>query len=363
MSGISWHRTSVGEEELSRIREAMLNECVSMGRVTEELERQLALALEVPYCVVVPSGSVALFMALKAVGVGPGDEVIVPDRGWVAAAHAVMLAGAKVVLADVRREVPIIDVADVRRRITSRTRAVIPLHLNGRSADMRGLLRLAKEYGFAVVEDACQALFSKNEDGFIGTQGILGCYSLGMAKMVATGQGGFIVTRDEPLFRKLRALRSHGVKDNFTDAWYQWGLNFKFTDIQAAMGLAQLQRAPGRICHLKAVDAMYKKALSGMKGIDLIPVKVEDGEIPLYIEVLVDRRDQLVNFLAGRDIQTRLATPALHPTPYFENKGDFPNSIFFGEKGLYLPGGPEQPLENVEIVIQSLKAFEVLRKA
>jgi dTDP-4-amino-4,6-dideoxygalactose transaminase len=185
----------------------------------------------------------------------------------------------------------------------------------------------------------------------------MGCFSLGMAKLVATGQGGFVVTRDEKLFRQLRLIRNHGVRDNFTDAWYQWGFNFKFTDIQAAMGIAQLARAAGRIKHLNAIYAAYERGLSGLKGITMIPVKVSIGEVPLYVEVLVERRDELIKFLNDRSIQARPATPDLDPTPYFENQGAFPNSLVFCTKGIYLPGGPEQPLEDVATVIRALKEF------
>lgn len=357
MDKIIWFKTSVGEEEVTLIREAILNERVSMGQVTQDLEVCISQALAVPYCVITPSGSVALFISLKALGIGVGDEVVLPNRGWVAAAHAVLLTGARVVLADVRSDIPIIDIEDVKRKITPKTKAVIPLHLNGRSADMRALLNLAQERGIAVVEDACQAFLSKNKDGFIGTQGEIGCFSLGMAKLVATGQGGFVVTRNKGLFRQLQLIRNHGVKDNFTDAWYQWGFNFKFTDIQAAMGIAQLAKAPGRIRHLNAIYTAYDRALMGMKGIRMIPVNVAGGEVPLYVEVLVDRRDELIRYLNDRGIQARPATPDLDPTPYLANQGGFPNSRRFSAKGMYLPGGPEQPLENIDYVIKVLKDF------
>ncbi len=357
MEQIKWHRTYVGEEEAARIREALLNGCVSMGRVTEEFEGCLANSFKVPYCVVTPSGSVAIFMALKALEIGAGDEVIVPNRGWVAAAHAIHLAGAIVVLADVRRDIPIIDVDDIRRVITPKTKAIIPLQLNGRSADMPELLKLAKSHHVAVVEDACQAMLSRNEGGMIGTQGKMGCFSLGMAKLVATGQGGFVVTRDEGLFKALRSIRNHGVTDNFTDAWYRWGFNFKFTDIQAAMGIVQLERAPQRIEHLKAIYDAYEKGLKSIPGVRLIPVKVPQGEVPLYIEVLADRRKELVQCLAERGIQARLATPDLNPTPYFKSEGEYPNSRIFSSRGLYLPGGPEQPLDNVQKVLRALEDF------
>jgi perosamine synthetase len=360
MNKISWFKTCVGEPELSKIREAFRHECVSMGRVTEELEAKLAASLGVPYCVVTTSGSVALLLALLALSVRPGDEVIVPNRGWVAAAHAVLLVGAKVVLADVQPELPLMDIEDVKRKITSRTKAIIPLHLNGRSVvGMKALLKLAREKGISVIEDACQAIFSKNTDGFLGTQGTIGCFSLGMAKLVATGQGGFLVMKDEAVYRDVRSLRSHGVRDNFTEAWYKFGFNFKFTDIQAAVGLAQLERVGGRIQHLQSIYRKYDEALAGMRRVKMVPVKVAEGEIPLYIEALALHRDDLIEFLKQRNIQARPATPDLDPSAYLGQKGDFPYSRKFADQGIYLPGGPEQPLENIDSVIEALREFEI----
>jgi len=357
MNKIDWFKTSVGEQEVESIRKAVLSGRVSMGSITQELESNLSKALGVRYCLITPSGSVALFLALKAHSIGPGDEVIVPNRGWVAAAHAVILTGAKVVLSDCLPDLPIIDAKDVQVKITSKTKAIIPLHLNGRSADMRALKKLTRGKGIIIVDDACQALFSKNEDGFIGTQGNIGCFSLGMAKLMATGQGGFVVTSNEKIYHRLKMLRSHGVVDNFTDSWNQWGFNFKFTDIQAAMGLAQLKRVPQRIKHLKAIYNIYQKGLTGLNGIRLIPVDIKSGEIPLYIEVLADGRDALIKYLGEKGIQVRPSTPDLDLTSNFKTNGEFPNSRIFSKKGIYLPSGPEQPLVNIRIVMAELKSF------
>jgi len=357
MGKISWFRTSVGEEEAARVSEAMLNECVSMGRITEEFEDVLKEKLGVPYGVAVPSGSVALLMSLMALGIGRDDEVIVPNRGWIAAAHAVYLTGAKVVLVDVRQDLPIMDVDEACRKVTSRTRAIIPVHLNGRAVDMKNLLSFCKARKIAIIEDACQSLFSRYEDGYLGTQGEMGCFSFGMAKLVATGQGGLVVTRDKKLYQRLRALRNHGVNDNFTQAWYQFGFNFKFTDVQAAIGLGQLKRTPERIEHLKKIYGKYERGLSTLAGIRIIPVNVKQGELPLFVEALVDRREELIQYLKNRDIQARHAVPDLDPAKYLGVHGEFPNSRMYHRHGVFLPGGPEQPIENVERVIQNIKEF------
>ena len=221
-----------------------------------------------------------------AAGVGPGDEVIVPNRTWIATAHAPKLLGAKVVLADSEADRPIIDVSAVQRCITKHTKAIIPVHFNGRSANMREINRIAGDHGIWVIEDAAQAFASRNREGFLGTQSRIGCFSLSVAKIIATGQGGFVATKDAALSDKLRLIRTHGVSDVLHASWTQLGFNFRFTDILASIGIVQLKRLPERIAKLEAIYARYAAAMPSLPFLHLVPVKIESGEIPIYIEVL-----------------------------------------------------------------------------
>jgi dTDP-4-amino-4,6-dideoxygalactose transaminase len=357
MAQISWWRTTFGEEEIRRITCAINQEHISQGPVTSEFERQLGDVLNVPYVVATTSGSMALLMALWAAGIGPGDEVIVPNRTWIATAHAPLLLGAKVVLVDVEEKIPIMDVTQLESAITPRTKAIIPVHLNGRSVNMHEVQRIAKKHNLAVIEDAAQALSSRNEDGLLGTQSDMGCFSLSVAKIIATGQGGFIVTREESFYRKLVAMRTHGVSDVVNASWTHPGFNFRFTDILASIGLVQLKRLPERIEKVKLIYARYSEAMSDLPFLKLIPVNIEAGEIPIYIEVLCPERDRLVEFLADRGIQTRPFYPDLNLAPYFKNTGRFPCSEVFGAQGLFLPCGPEQPMENICSVLDALYEF------
>ena len=176
---ISWWRTSFGDGEVEKLRESVQKECIGQGLVTEEFEEEISLALNVPFVVATTNGSAALYMALLSLGIGHGDEVIIPNRTWIASANAILLTGAKVVLVDVRSDLPLIDVAQIQSKITTQTKALMPVHLNGRSADMQGIQRLAEKFGIPIIEDACQAFFSSNFNGYLGTQSDVGCFSLG----------------------------------------------------------------------------------------------------------------------------------------------------------------------------------------
>jgi len=357
MHKISWWKTSFGGDEVQKLAESVSNEHISQGPVTEEFEARFADALGVPYALATTSGSVALLMALIALGVGRDDEVIVPDRTYIATAHPVLLLGAKVVLVDVRRDVPAMDVTQIRRKITTRTKAIMPVHLNGRAVDMPEISRIAVEYGLPVIEDTCQAMFSKNKAGFLGTQSDAGCFSLSVTKLISTGQGGVVVTRSQETYEKLKLLRNHGVVDNFTETWDQLGFNFKYTDLLASFGLVQLERVPHRIERLRSIYSRYMEGIGDSGIVDLIPVDISGGELPLYIEALADDREELMAFFESKGIQTRRFPPSLHTAAYLDNAGEFPWSDSFADAGIYLPCGPEQPLENIDCVVESLLQY------
>ena len=356
---ISWWRTSFGDAEVDKLRESVLAEHISQGPVTAEFESRFAEFVDVPYAMATTSGSVALYLALMALGIGPGDEVIVPDRTWVSTAHAALLLGAKVVLVDVLPDVPVMDVTQIRSKITPRTKAIMPVHLNGRSVDMAEINAIARENDLVVVEDAAQAFLSKNSLGFLGTQSDAGCFSLSVAKLISTGQGGLVVTSSQKVYKKLKSIGNNGVVDNFTDAWNELGFNFKYTDLLASFGLVQLTRVPDRLAHVNDLYSRYRAGLSEYEFpfLRLLPVNQEAGEVPIYIEVMCDDRAAVMRFLGDRGIQTRPATPSLNTSDYMNAEGGFPNSVRFSEQSLILPCGPEQPLNNVDIVLTALNDF------
>ena len=193
MNSISWWRTSFGEPEIEGMTNAIRHEHISQGPVTEQFEEEIAHLLGVPHAVAATSGSTALLMALMALGIGAGDEVLIPDRTWIATAHAVLLAGAKVVLVDVLPDLPLIDVSQIEKKITPRTKAILPVHLNGRSVRMDELYRIAERHGLLVIEDACQAFFSKSNGRYLGTQSDAGCSLSASPSFCLPARGGLLL--------------------------------------------------------------------------------------------------------------------------------------------------------------------------
>lgn len=354
---ISWWRTGFNNGEAEAITQAIMNENISQGPIVADFEKQLAAYLEVPYAVATCSGSMALLMSLWASGIGPGDEVIVPNRTWISTAHAALLLGAKVVLVDVEPNRPIIDASLIEGLITEKTKAIIPVHMNGRSADMRTINRIAAKHKLAVIEDAAQAIGARNEDGFLGTQSDMGCFSFSVAKIISTGQGGFIATKSESIYMKLIAMRTHGVGDIVNASWDKPGFNFRFTDILAAIGREQLKLLPARIEKVKKIYQIYFEGLKAVSILKLVPVDLEKGEVPIYIEALCESRQELISFLAKKGIQCRPYYPDLNHAAYFDDGRSFPNSVQYGSNAMYLPSGPDQPHENIYSVIDAIKQF------
>ena len=358
MNEISWWRTTIGENEIKRVVESIRNECVSQGRVTKEFEDKLSDFFEVENVVAVSSGSTALMMSLMAIGIKPGDEVLIPNRTWIATAHAVHLLGGKVVLVDVEQDRPIMDVKLLEKAITLRTKAIIPVHINGRSTDMSVIRTIAEKYNLAVIEDAAQAIASRNSNGYLGTQSDIGCFSLSLTKCISTGQGGFAVTNNKDLAHKMRAIRTHGV-ENVMDPkkWMMLGFNFRFTDLQASIGIEQLRRIPERVKHLKELYSVYVEGLQD-SPFKLIPVNLEEGEVPLYNEYLVEDREEWIQCLDSVGIETRPFYPDIDKASYLPNfNQDFPNSTKYGIFGIYLPSGPDQKITNIKIVINRINSF------
>ncbi len=243
-----------------------------------------------------------------------------------------MLAGGTVVLADVRDDAPLIG---GNLPISRYLRAITPVNLNGRLAGIPCV-------NVPIVEDSCQAFPNP-------PRGDVACYSLSVAKIISTGQGGFCATRDEALYKELKALRTHDVEDAMVPQVLQWrrfGYNFRFTDIQAAIGLAQLERMPHRLQAIAEIHATYKA-----NG-----VPVCETPTPLYNELLHPEPERLRAHLLEHGIEARPFYPSLHTAPYLHTTGEFPNSEKWS-RGLILPSGPCQRLEDIHRVCQVINDF------
>ena len=360
MKKIPWWKTNFGEEEIDHVVQSMRNRCISQGKVTTEFELCLSKFLEVEHVIAVNNGSSAILIALMAAGISPNDEVIIPNRTWIATAHAVHLLGAKVILVDTEKNRPIINATLIEEKITSKTKAIIPVHMNGRSCDMQTINALAKKYELFVIEDAAQAIASKNTYGYLGTQSDIGCFSLSVAKTISTGQGGFVVTNDSELATEIRAIRTHGV-ENVKDPgkWIMSGFNFRFNDILASIGIEQLKRLPTRVNHLRDLYINYEKGLNN-SPFQIIPVNLDAGEVPVYNEFLVENRENWMTQLSAKSVELRPFYPNINTAPYLKQTQErYLNSEPYEKNGIYLPSGPDQSIKNAGKVIDVIHKINI----
>lgn len=328
-------------------------------RETRQFENRLRDLTGATYCYAAPSGTLALFLGLKACGIGPGDEVIVPDFTMAASATAVILAGAAVVFADIEPVTLCLDAGCVDRAITPRTRAIVYVSLNGRSpSGLPAQFDRWRARGIKIIEDAAQSLGSFADGRHLGTLGDCGCLSFSSQKLVTTGQGGALLTQDQEVARRIHLLRDFGRDEGGSDRYLSVGWNLKFTDLQAIVGNSQMARVNAMIRRKRELFALYRDGLRDVDGVEM-PATDLDQVTPWFIDVLVapGRRAALMQHLTSQGIGTRPFYPALHAQEAFSVSGEFPIAVDISERGLWLPSSLNLADDQVAFICGSIRAF------
>lgn len=360
-SRLPWWEPRMTGGELGRLRTVIERNFLNDGPETADLERRIARLLGVRHAVCVTSGTAALFLALAAAGVGSGDEVLVPDLTFIASANAVALTGAKPVLVDIDPRTLNIDVAAASTAITDRTRAIMPVHVSGRGADMTAIRELARTRELAIVEDAAEAFRSFAHGAYLGTHGIAGCFSFSPNKTVTSGQGGAIVTNDDALHTRLRELKDQGRPVRGTggdDPHPSVGYNFKFTDLQAAVLSAQLEALEERLDRQRDIQRAYRRGLADVAGIELLPFDLDGGEIPQWTDALADRRDELVDHLERNGAGCRRFWHPIHvQPPYRASDSRFPGTSAVAGRAVWLPSAFSLGDADIERVCGLIRTF------
>jgi perosamine synthetase len=321
----------LGEEELAAVAEVLESGQLTMGPKVAEFEAELARACEVEHAVAVSSGTAALHLAMLALELGPGDEVIVPAYTFPATANVVALVGARPVLVDVDPETMNVRPEAVADAITERTRAVLVVHLFGRPARWEEI-EAAVPDGFVLIEDAAGALGARRGGRACGGLGRLGCLSFHPRKIVTTGEGGAITTDDGDLAETLRALRHHGWREAEMPAP---GFNYRLPDILCALGVTQLRRLDRLLEEREGLAAAYRERLEGAMQLPAADEGDRHGW-QAYI-VQLDRRDAALEALRGAGIQAQIGTYALHRLSAYSDQGPFPGADAAYERALALP--------------------------
>ena len=336
-----WH-TDVGIKNHKYLRSIIEDNFPNEGKYTRELENKVEKLLNVKHCIATPNCTLALFMCLKVLGIGHKDEVIIPNLTFPATANAALMTGAKVVLADINSETLNIDTYNLSKKITKKTKAIIPVHVSGRHCEVDIINKIAKRNGIYVIEDAAEAFFSLYKKKYLGTFGDLGCFSLSPNKIITSGQGGLIVTNNNTLSKKLRLYKNQGrfgLPSGGDDDYISTGGNFKLSNISSGLALSEIKSLKKRSKRLKKNYELYRKYLHNVKQIKLFPFKTDKNEIPLWTDALCENRDELFNYLKSMNIHCRKFWKPLSDCKIYSKQkiGHFKISNNYKNKLLWLP--------------------------
>ncbi len=346
-----------GEEEINAVTDYLRSGGWLMEfKRTRELEQMICDFTGAKFCSVVANGTVSLFIALKAIGIGKGDEVIVPDYTMIATPNAVVLAGAKPVFVDVDDGI-CIDPKKVEKAITAKTKAVMHVSINGRAGKLKELKALCEKKDLVLLEDAAQSLGSFYSGKHLGTYGKIGSFSFSVPKIITMGQGGALITDDEGLYKKICKIKDFGRIGGGIDIHDEFGWNFKFTDLQSVFGIEQMKKLSFRVRRKKEIGKLYEKLLRDIKQVKTI--KTDFNEVaPWFIEILVEEPEKLKDYLKSQNVGTRVFYPAIHTQKiYSDVKGDFPKAGYFGKHGLWLPSSSSLQDSQIAYVCKKIRRF------
>lgn len=348
------------EDDVNEVADCVRSSWVLEAHRTAEFEKQLAEYCGTKYAIVVPSCTVALALSLMAAGVGPGDEVLVPDLTFIATANAVSLVGATPVFVDIHPQRLGLNSELVVQALTPRTKAILPVWLNGRPGDITQLVHIAQQYGLALIEDAACGLGSRWQGQHAGSFGDCGCISFNTTKIITTGTGGVVLTNRPDLFEKIERLKNHGRLDR-RYIHPEIGFNFGFSDLLAALGLAQLKKLPHRVAKKKQLSQWYFEQLKNVPGVSFYPA--ENDEVCLwYPEIFLSDPAGFQTFMAQHEIQVRPYYPPLHQQPCYATSGEYPVATRVAGQGMWLPAADYVTQEMVTKVCERVSEWALMKR-
>lgn len=334
----------------------------SIGSYVIGFEKGFARYCNTRYAVSTCNGTVSLHLALVALGVGKGDEVIVPSLTFVATANSVVYTGAKPVFVDIDLETWCIDPEKIEEKITKNTKAIIPVHLYGHPCDMGSILNIAKRYNLRVIEDCAEAHGALYNGKRVGGFGDVGCFSFYGNKIITTGEGGMATTNNKGIYERLLYLKDHAMSKKKRYYHPDIGFNYRLTNMQAAVGLAQLEKIEKFIDKKRMIASWYNKRLSHISGIKTPPEKPWAKNVYWMYSVLIDKnsgisRDEFMKRLLKRGIDTRPFFYPIHKLPPYRKNLSLPNTEKVSGQGVNLPSFPALKEKEVDFICNNIKAI------
>ena len=351
-----------GEEEAAAVCEYMRSGGWLMEfKKAKEFEDAVAAYVGAEHCIVTTNGTVSLTLAALAMGIKPGDEILIPNFTMIASPNSVRIIGAVPIFVDVDPRTLCMDIDAARAAITSRTRAIMLVTANGRepASGIDAFETLADEFGLDLLEDAAQSLGSRFRDGrHMGTAGAVGSFSFSVPKVISMGQGGALVTNNAFIAERLRRLKDFGRSGGGMDIHDTIGWNFKITDIQACVGLEQMKKLEYRVLRKRGIHRRYSQGLQGISDVSLFELG-SDNEVPWFYDIRCKRREELRDHLRAAGIGTRPMYPPINQQKAYGLCGSFPVSEGIGRDGLWLPSASQLADAEIDRVCEEIRKFFV----
>ncbi len=351
-----WYGT---EEKIALIEYMESGGWLTEYQKTLQFEKSIAEYTNSKHAIVVNNGTISLTLAAIALNIGYGDEVIIPNYTMIASPNSIKMLGAVPRFVDVDEDTLCLSLDKTKQAINKKTKAIMIVLANGRypSEGINSFVELAKKHNISLIEDAAQALGSYYPDGkHIGTVGEIGSFSFSTPKVITTGQGGALITNSDILASKIRKLKDFGRSGGGNDIHDSIGYNFKFTEMQAVIGIEQMKKLQFRVERKKSIYRLYKKNLEGLNSVRFFNQDLVNTT-PWFIDVLVDKRDELQEFLKQKSIGTRIMYPPINRQMAYNLDGEYPVSAKVGKMGLWLPSGSQLKDEEIEYICESIRMF------
>tara|TARA_B100001093_G_scaffold481389_1_gene512087 strand:- start:3476 stop:4564 length:1089 start_codon:yes stop_codon:yes gene_type:complete len=349
-------------KEIIEIIKVVRSTFITEGKKTLELEKLTKDLTKSKYSIAYANGTLALYAALKSLKIGRGDEVIVPNLTFIATANAVIMAGAKPVFCEVEKENLGICPKRIKSLINNNTKAIIPVHLYGYPCKMDEILKISKEFKIKIIEDAAQGVGVHYKNKHVGTYGDIGVLSYYGNKTITTAEGGMILTQNEKIYKSCYRLKNHGRDKKGTFIHENIGYNFAFTDLQAAIGVAQMKKLNKIIRRKKRIFDMYFSELNSIEEIEFYKINDQNNPVYWFSSIYINEKESLKEFLFSNGVQTRDFFYPLHLQPCYKNmdlniKDNFDVSEKIFKNSLSLPSSVILKDKEIRRVIKLVKAF------
>ena len=335
IENIMQHRPSFGKEEAESCYQYMLaDNFITEHKKTEELEKVISNYLNCRECIMTTSGTLAITLALMALDLPEGSEVIVPNYTMIATVNSVRFLKLKPIIIDIDKETGTMSLEEITKHVTEKTSCILHVSLNNRYKNIEDIVNYCSDNKIELIEDSAQSIGCRINGKNLGTFGRVGCFSLSTPKIISSGQGGFCVTDDLEIARKMRMIKNFGRRESGKDNFEVFGMNFKFTDIQAVICLEQMKKLDWRVKRMRQIYDLYYQNL---KNYYEMKEPLSDEWIPWFIDIYIDNREAVMSFLKKHKISTRPVYGQINKTSIYYSKENLTNSQNICDRGLFLP--------------------------